>query len=265
VLLFAAARAEDGVAPNTLRAQLAAIESVHVDHGVLTVGFTQIASEILARLEHQYSTPTRRAPIVPIEDLRAMASWASMQGRDDLRVARDHLMLTVGYSGGLRVDDLHRARLENLELWEPGYLLRISVSKLNQSGRRPESVLLVRRDDELDPVAAIASWRELTGLENGPLLPTDIGTNASRPISKDSIVDPLQALARNAGISVRPTGHSLQRSWSTHAYEAGVDLLSISRHLRHQQIEMTKPYLQSLTPWCDNAGDVLNETGQNEH
>ncbi|MGH9152637.1 MAG: tyrosine-type recombinase/integrase [Acidimicrobiales bacterium] len=56
-----------------------------------------------------------------------------------------------------------------------------------------------------------------------------------------------------------PPGHSLRRSWATHAYEAGLDLLSISRQLRHRRTSMTKGYVDSLTPWRDNAGESLRE------
>lgn len=261
VALFAAARAEEGIAPNTLRGQLRAMEAVHADNGIPTVGFVRLAAEMIAGLERDRRAPRRKAPIIPVADLQAMAAWALEQADDSLESLRDHLMLAVGYTGGLRVDDLHRARLEHLERAPAGYVLRMSVSKLNQSGRRAEGVLLARRDDELDPVTAIDGWKERIGLSSGPLLPVIPLADPARPISKDAIGDRLGRLAARAGSSVRPTGHSLRRSWATHAYEAGLDLLSISRQLRHRRTSMTKGYVGSLTPWRDNAGDVLHEDG----
>ena len=255
VALFAAARAGTGIAPNTLRNQLRALEAVHEDHGLPTVRFVRLAAEIIAGLERARTAPRRRAPVLPLPDLLAMAQSASERG--DLASLRDLVMLTVGYAGGLRVDDLHRARLEHLERAPTGYVLRFSVSKENQTGRRPEAVLLASRLDALDPVAAVDRWRAASGLDSGPLLPTLKGTSpATRPIGKDTIADRIARLAARAGCTVRPTGHSLRRSWATHAYEAGRDLLSISRQLRHRNPAMTKGYVDTLSPWPGNPGTI---------
>lgn len=259
VALFAAARAEEGISANTLRGQLRAMEAVHVDNGVPTVGFVRLGAEMIAGLELTRRAPRRQASIIPITDLARMATWALDHADESVESLRDHLMVCVGYAGGLRVDDLHRARLEHLEAVPAGYVLRMSVSKLNQSGRRAEGVLLARRDDELDPVAAIGRWKEATGLSSGPLLPVLAVTDPARPVGKDTIGDRLGRLAARAGCSVRPTGHSLRRSWATHAYEAGLDLLSISRQLRHRRPSMTKGYVDSLTPWRDHPADAIRE------
>jgi site-specific recombinase XerC len=84
----------------------------------------------------------------------------------------------------------------------------------------------------LNPVSAIDTWRDWTGLEAGPLLPVVPLGQPGRPLSTDAMVERLQRLAARAGSSVRPTGETLRRSWATHAYEAGLDLLSINRRLR---------------------------------
>lgn len=234
VLLFAAKRADEGVSANTLRAHLKAIQRVHDDTGVPTVGFTRIASEIVAGLERD-AVPRRRrqAPVVPKADLARMADLAKHLGEADLLALRDLLMICVGYAGGLRADDLCRARLEWIEPVASGYVLRLAGSKLNQGGRRPEGVLLAAREDVLNPVAALEMWTERTGLSEGPLLPSSPLRDPSRPMSRELVGDRLARLAARTGCGVRPTGHSLRRSWATHAYEDGLDLLSISRQLRH--------------------------------
>ena len=142
--------------------------------------------------------------------------------------------------------------IENLEPVEVGYVLRLSVSKLNQSGARGDVVLLQRRDDALDPVSAIDAWLAVIGISEGPLLLATPPTHPPRPIATETMVDRLQRVAARAGCSVRPTGHSLRRSWSTHAYEDGLDLLKISRHLRHQRVTMTERYVGGLSPWPNN-------------
>lgn len=257
VLLFAAKRAEDGIAANTLRAQLKAIQRVHDDNGVPTVGFTRVAFEIVAGLERGGVAARRQAPVIPVGDLLGMAEAARREGAGDLKALRDLVMVCVGYAGGLRADDLCRARLEWLERVPSGYVLRLAASKLNQDGRRPEGVLLPARADVLDPVAAIDAWQERTGLVEGPLLPSLPLGARNRPMAREGVGDRLARLAARTGSSVRPTGHSLRRSWATHAYEAGLDLLSISRQLRHRRVTGTRTYVESLTPWPDNPSALL--------
>lgn len=74
------------------------------------------------------------------------------------------------------------------------------MAKLNQSGRRSAGVLLARRDDDLDKVAAIERWKDATGLSTGPLLPVLPVTKLSRPISKDAIGDRLARLAARSAL-----------------------------------------------------------------
>jgi integrase len=265
VLLFAAQRAQQGVSAGTLRAQLKAIQRVHDDIGVATVGFTRIATEIVGGLERGHVAPRRQAPVIARGDLVRMAEAARSDGETDLGALRDLVMVCVGYAGGLRADDLWRARLEWIERVPSGCVLRLAASKLNQAGRRPEGVLLPARDDALDPVAALEHWAARTGLTDGPLLPSLPLRDPARPMSKDNVADRLQRLAARTGCAVRPTGHSLRRSWATHAYEAGLDLLSISRQLRHRRVTGTRTYVESLTPWPDNPATAINgdeESGQ---
>ncbi|MDQ6797906.1 MAG: site-specific integrase, partial [Actinomycetota bacterium] len=99
VLLFAAHRAEEGVAPNTLRAQLKAIQRVHDDTGVATVGFTRIAAEIVGGLERGNAAARRQAPVISHGDLLRMAETARSHGETDLKALRDLVMLCVGYAG----------------------------------------------------------------------------------------------------------------------------------------------------------------------
>lgn len=257
VLLFAVQRAEDGLAPNTLRAQLRAIQRVHDDNGVATVGFARIAAEIIAGLERGHVAVRRQAPVIAHGDLLRIAEAARGDGEADLKALRDLVMVCVGYAGGLRADDLCRARIEWLERVRSGYVLRLAASKPNGSGRRPEGVLLAGRDDALDPVGAIDAWKERTGLTEGPLLPSLPLQEPGRAMATEGVGDRLARLAARTGGAVRPTGDSLRRSWATHAYEAGLDLLSISRQLRHRRVSGTRTYIQSLTPWPDNPGTAI--------
>jgi site-specific recombinase XerC len=243
--LFVAERAEAGAAPNTLRAQVRAIEQVHDETGVTTVGFGRLAADVIAGVEQGRRAARRRAPVLATAVLRRMAGTAQniAVADDDLAALRDWLMLAVGYGAGLGVGDLHAARLENLQRTAAGYALRLT-------DRRATTVLLAGRDDTLNPISAIDTWQDWTGLRSGPLLPVVPQDQPGRPLSTDAMVERLQRLAARAGSSVRPTGETLRRSWATHAYEAGLDLLSINRRLRRTHDDHSaRQVATSLSPW----------------
>lgn len=251
--LFFASRADKGLKASTLRAQLRTIVGRHAEAGHPTVGLADMAEEILDAYSRSSTSTTRKAPILGVGDLEAMAGATSAaEGPEGLR---DRVIVCVGYGGAMRADDLSRARLEDVEATPWGCVLRLRTAKDDPTGQAGETVVLLRRDDSLDPVAALADLAAAVGAPAGPLVPIEVG--ADRAMGAEGIGDRVRVLARRAGLVVAPTGHSLRRSWSTHAYEAGVDLVTIQRHLRHSSPTTTKGYIASLSPWLDNPAATL--------
>lgn len=257
LVLFAADRACSGIRAQTLRAQLRTIREFHEEAGHDGSDLVVLADEIAQGLARLAPRERTTAPVLSYEDLLAMARAARTRGEaGDLSGWQDLVIVTVGYAGALRMDDLYRARVEHLDRLAYGYGLRFGASKENQTGHRPEAVLLLARTDALDPVTAIDAWRQASGHEAGPLV-TVIGSDPPAPLSKDSLPDRLRRLATQARVTTRPTGHSLRRSWATHAYERGVDAVTLSRHLRHRDLTTTLGYVAKLSPWVDNAAQAL--------
>jgi len=251
--LFFAARADQGLTPGTLRAQLRTIVRRHDDAGHPTGGLAELAEEILDAYSRSSTTTTRKAPILGVADLRAMAEAAASSA--PTAALRDRVIVCVGYCGAMRVDDLSRARLEDVETTPWGAVLRLRTTKDDPTGGHGETVVLLRRADALDPVAAINDLAAATAGPNGPLVPVDV--RGDRAMSAGAIADRVRALAKAARLRAAPNGHSLRRSWSTHAYEAGVDLVTIQRHLRHSSPTTTKGYIATLSLWRDNPAATL--------
>jgi integrase len=257
LVLFAADRARAGIAAQSLRAQLRTIRRLHEEAGYDGTDLITLADEIALGLARLSPAERNKAPVLSVDELRAMAYAARRQGEQgDVSAFQDLVVLCVGYAGALRMDDLYRARVENLDRLGYGYGLRFGASKENQTGRRAESVLLLTRGDDLDPVAAIDTWRALSPAIDGPLIPV-IGSHPPVAMSKDSLPDRLRRLALDAGVITHPTGHSLRRSWATHAYERGVDPVTLSRHLRHRDLTTTLGYIAKLSAWVDNPAQQL--------
>lgn len=262
LVFFAAYRADSGIAATTLRAQLRVIRQEHENAGYDAADLITLADEIAQGLARSAPREAVKAPVLTPSEMLALAEWTKNQARsgreEDLR---DHVMVTVTYAGALRVDDLYRARIELVDTLPYGLALRFTTSKENQAGRHPEAVLLLSSPDALDPVSAVADWRHATGITAGPLVPV-LGHDVSLPMPKDSIPDRLRRLAVAAGIEPRLTGQSLRRSWATHAYDSGVDPVTISRHLRHRDLTTTLGYIAKLSPWRDNVAVAVMKHSQ---
>ncbi len=246
---FFAERAVAGQAASTLRGALGAVRRAHRHYGYFDENRFVTAKAVIEGHERLEPRAAIQAPILSTADLAQLAHTAARDG--DLI---DRIIVTVGYAGALRADDLRRCRLDDIEDHPCGALLKIRTSKLNQRGHRREVVLLSGRDDELDPIRVIHEARQRPGGPHGDLLAL---TGAERSISANTVRERLQRLAKKANLDTRPSGHSLRRSWATHAYENGSDVLEISRHLRHLDPEMTLRYIEGLSPWPDNAAAQL--------
>ena len=144
---------------------------------------------------------------------------------------RDQVIVYVGYGGAMRADDLSQARLQDIEATPWGCVLVLRTTKDDPTCQAAETAVLLRRDDSLDPAAALADLVAAVGAATGPLVPIEVGSDQA--MSAEGIANRVRSLAKRAGLRVAPTGHLLRRSWSTHAYEAGIDLVTIQRHLRH--------------------------------
>ncbi|MBK5222845.1 MAG: tyrosine-type recombinase/integrase [Acidimicrobiia bacterium] len=265
---FAASRADRGLRPSYIRSQVTTIRAEHEKAGLVVAGLTELADEVLDAYSRSDDAPgTRRAPVLTRADLAAM-SRRTIEGDTsrrrfndaEQRGARERLVVTVGYAGAMRIDDLRRAHLEDVEEAPWGLLVRLRSSKDNRRGDSAEAVVVLRRDDELDPVSAFAHFLRVTGLTAGLLVPASFVPPSPHPASHDAIIDRLQLVAAAAGVGVVPGGHSLRRSWATHAFEAGVDLVTIQRHLRHTKVTDTSAYVELLTPWIHNPARDLADS-----
>jgi integrase len=258
LVLFAADRASAGVAAPSLREQLRSIRRAHEDAGYDASDLVTLADEIAVGLARCAPRERTKAPVLSGREVLAMAEAAKDRAErtGELVALQDLVLVTATYAGALRMDDVFRSRIEHLDELPYGLALRFTTSKANQTGRHPESVLLLSRRDALDPVAALAAWRDATGIGHGPLVPV-LGRQPLVAMSRDWMPDRLRRLASDAGVATRPTGHSLRRSWATHAYEAGVDPVTISRHLRHRDLTTTLGYVARLSPWRDNAAQLV--------
>lgn len=136
------------------------------------------------------------------------------------------------YSGGLRVGEAVRLRLEDLDVDRKMVLVRAG------KGYKDRHTLLA--DSAVD---WLAEYRRV--YEPGRwLFP---GPRPDRHLSARSVQKLVQSAAKRAGIRKRLTVHTLRHSFATHLLEAGTDLRYIQELLGHASSKTTEIYTHVST------------------
>lgn len=131
------------------------------------------------------------------------------------------------YSSGLRVSEVVRLRVEDLDVSRG--LLRVRRGK----GARDRETLLSARALE-----AVRIYQEAFR-PSGWLFP---GSREGRHYSSRAVQRVVQQCARSAGLSKRVSPHVLRHSFATHLLESGTDLRYIQELLGHQSSRTTEIY-----------------------
>lgn len=249
VALFVAARQRDGLSVSSITGYLAAIRAVHLGRNAQVGGLTSATAAILEGARRTGRRPAHPAPILTISEIAAMAdaARAEYQCTGDWRALRDEITVVFGFTGALRGNDLLRLRLDDFTTIDDKVVVaRMSASKQNQRGRRPERVRLDDQPGLRPMVGLLNEWRTVND-PDAPLLARHQGANG--PVSYDSVRYRLRRTAVRAGLETVPAVHSLRRSWASYAYTEGLDIAEISRHLRHTNPTMTPRYVERHDPW----------------
>ena len=144
---------------------------------------------------------------------------------------RDAAMLELLYATGLRVSELIRVRVENIEL-DAGFLRTF--------GKGSKERIVPFGDSARRAIAAyIEGGRAEFNRRNDPHL---FLTNRSRPMSRQTFWMKVVKYARQAGIRSHISPHVLRHSFATHLLENGADLRSVQLMLGHSDISTTQIY-----------------------
>jgi integrase/recombinase XerC len=159
------------------------------------------------------------------------ASAERAKGGDFVAV-RDHAMLELFYSSGLRLSELTGADLGDLDLLANRIRVRGKGRKerIVPVGRKAEAALR----GYLDQREAVIS--RLKG-EPRPLFVSPRG----RRLSPRSVQRRIHGLYRGAGISGQRV-HSLRHTFATHLMDAGADLRAVQELLGHASLATTQVY-----------------------
>jgi integrase/recombinase XerD len=171
----------------------------------------------------------RRLPEVlgegDVERLLAAPDRATPRG------LRDAAMIEVVYATGLRVSELVKLRVEDLDLAQ-------GCVRATGKGRKQRLVPLGEVAAELLSRYLAEARPTFTRAPGGPLFVTRLGGGMTR----QGVWKLLGAYARAAGIRARVHPHRLRHSFATHLLAHGADLRAVQAMLGHADISTTEIY-----------------------
>lgn len=144
------------------------------------------------------------------------------------RLLRHRVLLMLIYSAGLRIGEVCRLKIEDID----SDRMRIHVRQ--SKGRKDRYVVL-------SPMILKGLRKYYRG--ERPVKWLFNGKQPGTPISTTGIQWAMREAVKKAGIRKKATVHTLRHSFATHLLEAGLDIISVKEQMGHVRIESTMEYL----------------------
>ncbi|MBA7555743.1 Tyrosine recombinase XerD [subsurface metagenome] len=172
--------------------------------------------------------------VQPIRDLKAIRA---IKGNLKRKNPRDFLLFTLGINTGLRISDLLKLKVEDVQD-ERGKIKEY----LDLTEKKTKKQRLIYLNDEAR--LALEYFLDKTGIYDlGRYLFISDKTKINKPISRIRAWQLIQSWCREAGIKTRIGTHTLRKTMGYQMRIAGVAIEIIQEVLGHQSISMTKRYL----------------------
>jgi len=262
--------ARHGAKVGTMSRRISAIKFAHQlrDHPDPTRNARVVAVWEGIRRTHG-APPDQAAPLMPPELFDVLdacpttRTWKTpgRPAEPDLAGARDRALLLVGFVAALRRSELSALTVEQVAEHPNGLVLTLPRSKTNQTGEHVELVVLPRAGNPARcPVTALERWRQLAGIESGPLLRPVGKSNTAGPgrLHPESINTLVQKAVALAGLDPAPySAHSLRAGFVTYAHLRGASDRAIAHQTRHRSLATLGSYVRVQQAWTDNAATSL--------
>lgn len=144
------------------------------------------------------------------------------------RLLKHRLLLCLIYSAGLRISEVAKLRIRDLD-FDRG-MIHIRQSKYNKDRYVPLSALLIKGLNQY-----FDSVRPVRWLFNGRA--------TASPISHKAIQWTLRETVKKTAIQKPVTVHTLRHSYATHLMEDGIDIHTLMQLLGHEHVQTTMVYL----------------------
>jgi len=157
------------------------------------------------------------------------------QGDNSVSGLRDHAMLELFYSSGLRLSELAGLNVTDLDF-------RQALVKLRGKGKKERIVPVGQKalqaiDEYIKKTTEVRKECD-DNLFNNPLFLNARG----KRITARSIARIVDAMTVKSGIGRKISPHALRHTFATHLLNAGADLRSIQELLGHESLSTTQKY-----------------------
>jgi integrase len=183
-------------------------------------------------------------PVISIDDLLALSRACG----DTPMGKRDRALILCAFAGWLRRGEPLKFRAERIEWRDDVAIVRLGVTKTDQTGTAGEFCTLPKLDiAELCPYRALREWLDLAQITDGPVfLKLTRGVVTRRPITDPGYVNVLLArVATAAGIpTARIAPHrAFRASPITIAHKSGASIADMMQKARHKNMNTTMKYV----------------------
>lgn len=214
----------DGVKSNSLARSLSSIRQL----------FKYLISEKIVKEDPTYfiKTPRLRQPLPKVLRVDEVDRLLEVQDESKLEGCRDRAMFEVLYATGIRVTELVKLKLNNVN-FDLGFIIVFG------KGAKERIVPLgAKAQEKLKSYLAAARSELLKGKTSESLFVTRRGKHMTR----QGFWKLVKMYAVKAEITKPITPHTLRHSFATHLLERGADLRSIQLMLGHSDISTTQIY-----------------------
>lgn len=229
------------LAVSTLKLRLAGIAHWHREHGFIDPTKGPEIKKVMKGIAREHQEPPRQATPLPFDHLKAMVHTLESnilvaRDKDDraalLRHLRNRALLLMGFWRGFRSDELTRINAEHVKVF-PGDRLEIFLghSKTDSSGDgRTFDAPALRI---LCPVEAYLDWISQSDIRTGPVFRKidRWGNVGAQGIYPKSLGPLLNTMARESGLDIHLSTHSMRHGFAKWAVDMGWDIHAIMKHV----------------------------------
>ena len=226
-------RSPDALGPDEVRAyQIHLVEKRKLAPSSIVSATAALRFLYQVTLKRNWSPQDIPMPKQPIKLPVVLSREELLHFLGSVRNTKHRAMLTVAYAAGLRVSEVVRLRVTDID--SQRMVIRIEQGK---GGKDRYVMLSARLLEELR-----AYWKR--GRPTTWLFP---GNVAGQPITADAVKRACEIGRRASGIAKPITPHSLRHAFATHLLEGGADVRRIQLLLGHCSLSTTSRYLKVAT------------------
>lgn len=224
--LFAGALRDMGIAPRSVARILSGVRSFYK--------FLVLEREIVQNPTELLESPKvgRRLPeVLTVDEIDQILGSIDMSKPEG---TRDHCIIEVLYSCGLRISELTELRISNLFL-EEGYI------RIQGKGNKVRFVPISPK-----AIHELKNWFEIRkhiNIQHGFEDYVFVSRTRGKALSRISLFIFIQRYAANAGITKEISPHTFRHSFATHLLQGGANLRAIQDMLGHESLGTTEIYM----------------------